>query len=141
MPEAGWTEIEAVMTPLNIRKLANAFIPGAIPSEVLPSAALSAVTRFKRKHGGLWVGGTVVVTHSGVSFAPNDLNRAFHDELQTISVPAANIRAVRHEFGWFTGIVVITHAAGEFRFRCYGAKKLAATLTAAYGEQRKHAQA
>jgi hypothetical protein len=129
------------MAPLEIRKLANAFMPQATPSEALPSAALSAVTRFKRKHGGLWVGGTVVVADSGVSFAPNDLNRAFHDELQTISVPAADIRAVRHEFGWFTGIVVITHTGGEFRFRCYGAKKLAATLAAAYGEQRNHAQA
>jgi len=129
------------MTPLNLRKLANAFMPEATPSEVLPSAALSAATRFKRKHGGLWVGGTVVVTDSGVSFAPNGLNRAFHDELQTISVRAADVRAVRHEFGWFTGIVVVTHTGGEFRFRCYGAKKLAATLAAAYGEQRNHAQA
>lgn len=127
------------MTPL--RKVANAFMQEAMPSEVLPSAALSAITRFKRKHGGLWVGGTVVVTDRGVSFAPNGLNRAFHDERETISVRAADIRAVRHEFGWFTGIVVVTHAGGEFRFRCYGAKKLAATLAAAYGEQRHHAQA
>jgi hypothetical protein len=50
------------------------------------------------KHGGLWRGGTVVVTGRGVSLAPNGLNRAFHDELQTISVPAADIHhAVRHE--------------------------------------------
>jgi len=129
------------MTPLDIRKLANAFMPQATASDVLPSAALSAVTRFKRKHGGLWVGGTVVVADSGVSFALNGLNRAFHDELETISVRAADIRAVRHEFGWFMGIVVITHTGGEFRFRCYGAKKLAATLAAAYGAQRNHAQA
>ena len=140
MLEAGWTEINAAMT-LNIRKLANAFMPEATPSEMLPSAALSAVARFRRKHGGLWVGGTVVVTDSGVSFAPNGLNRAFHDELETISVRAADVRAVRHNFGWFTGIVVVTHTGGEFRFRCYGAKKLAARLAAACGEQRNHAQA
>lgn len=129
------------MTALDIRKLANAFIPAATPSDRLPSAALTAVTRFKRKHGGLWVGGTVAATDRGVSFEPNGLNRAFHEDLETISVRAEDIRAVRHEFGWFTGVVVVTHAGGEFRFRCYGAKKLAAALAAAYRERRSHAQA
>ncbi len=129
------------MQPLDIRKLANAFISEAMPVDWLPGAALGAVVRFKRKHGGLWVGGTVIGRDSGVSFEPNAANRALHEELQTISVRAEDIRAVRHEFGWFTGVVVITHARGELRFRCYGAKKLAATLAAAYSEQRSHAQA
>lgn len=97
------------MEPLNIRKLANAFIPYATPSDALPSAALSAAQRFKRKHGGLWVGGTVLATSGGVSFAPNGLNRALHEDLEAIDVPAGDIKTVRHEFGWFTGIVVVTH--------------------------------
>jgi hypothetical protein len=129
------------MEPLNIRKLANAFIPYATPSDALPSAALSAAQRFKRKHGGLWVGGTVLATSGGVSFAPNGLNRALHEDLEAIDVPAGDIKTVRHEFGWFTGIVVVTHASGEFRFRCYGAKKLAATLAESFGEPARHAQA
>lgn len=62
------------------------------------------------------------------SFSPNRLNRIF-DELQAIDVPAKDIRAVRHEFGWFTGIVVVDHVHGEFRFRCYGAKRLAANMS------------
>ena len=129
------------MEPLNIRKLANAFMRTATPSDALLSEALAAAQRFKRKHGGLWVGGTVVVTRDGVSFEPNRLNRVFHEDLEAINVPAHDIRGVRHEFGWFTGIVVVTHTGGEFRFRCYGAKRLAATLAAAYIEQRHHAQA
>jgi len=129
------------MEPLKIRKLANAFIPAATPSDVLPSAALSAVQRFKRKHGGLWVGGTVLATSAGVSFAPNGLNRAFHEHLEAIDVPAGDIKSVRHEFGWFTGVVVVTHAGGEFRFRCYGAKKLAATLAVTFSEPGRHAEA
>jgi len=129
------------MEPLNIRKLANAFIPTAVPSEVLPSVALSAVQRFKRKHGGLWVGGTVLATRDGVSFAPNGLNRAVHEDLEAIDVPARDIKSVRHEFGWFTGIVVVTHVGGEFRFRCYGAKRLAAALALSFGEPRRHAEA
>jgi hypothetical protein len=120
------------MSTLNIRKLANAFIPNATPSDVVPAAALSAIDRFKRRHGGLWVGGTVSVSQCGISFAPNRLNQAFHEVLEPINVLANDIRAVKHEFGWFTGIVVVEHAHGEFRFRCYGAKQLAATMAASF---------
>lgn len=120
------------MSSLNIRKLVNALIPDASPSTVVPAAALPAIYRFKRKYGGLWVGGTVSVSQSGVSFSPNWVNRKVHGHLEPINVPAEDIRAVRREFGWFTGIVVVEHAHGEFRFRCYGAKRLAATMAATF---------
>ena len=115
-----------------IRRRANAFIADATPIDVMPAFALSAIDRFKRKHGGLWVGGTVSVSQSGVSFTPNGLNRAFHESLESMSVPSENIRAIRHEFGWFTGIVVVAHMHGEFRFRCYGAKRLAAVMASTF---------
>jgi len=118
------------MGTLNIGKLANAFIPEATPAEVVPVAALSAIYRFKRTHGGLWVGGTVFVSSSGVSFVPNRLNRLFHNDLAPVNVRAEDIRDVRREFGWVTGIVVVRHVRGELRFRCYGAKQLAATMAA-----------
>ena len=121
------------MEPLEIRKLANAFMRNATPSDALLSEALAAAQRFKRKHGGLWVGGTVVVTTGGVSFEPNRMNKVFHEDLETINVPARDIRNVRREFGWFTGIVVMTHVGGELRFRCYGATKFAATIAATLG--------
>lgn len=120
---------------LNVRKLVNAFVPDAAPSTFIPVVALSAIDRFRRKHGGLWVGGTVSVSQAGVSFAPNALNRVFHQELEPVSVPAKDIRAVRHEFGWVTGIVVVEHVHGEFRFRCYGAKRLAASMAAVFTAQ------
>jgi len=120
------------MTPVNVRKLANAFYPNATPSEVVPAFALSAIDRFKRKHGGLWVGGTVAVSRAGVSFSPNGRNRACHEALEPLGVPAEDVRAVRYEFGWFTGIVVVEHGRGEFRFRCYGAKHLAATMATVF---------
>lgn len=120
------------MGTLSIRKPANAFISGATPSDLVPEAALWAVYRFKRKHGGLWVGGTVSVSQSGVAFFPNGRNRAFHVGLEPIQIPAKDIHSVRYEFGWFTGIVVVEHLRGEFRFRCYGAKRLAATMSASF---------
>lgn len=124
------------MTTQNIRKLVNAFVPDAMPSSnVVPALALRTINRFKRKHGGLWVGGTVSVSQAGVSFTPNGLNRIFHDGLHPINVPAKDIRVVRREFGWVTGIVVVQHLHGEFRFRCYGAKRLAAIMSTMFNEQ------
>jgi hypothetical protein len=111
-----------------IRKLANAFIPGASPSDLVPANTLSVINRFKRKWGGLWVGGRVSISPSGVSFSPNTLNRVLHEPLEPIHTLATDIRSVTREFGWFTGIVVVAHKQGEFRFRCYGAKKMAATM-------------
>lgn len=110
--------------------MANAFMTDATPSDDLPHFALEATERYKRKRGGLWVGGVVSISAGGVAFAPNRLNRAVHKPLEPIDVPAEDIRAVRREFGWVTGIVVVEHAHGEFRFRCFGAKRLAATMAA-----------
>ncbi|HXU88859.1 MAG TPA: hypothetical protein VFQ62_08410 [Methylomirabilota bacterium] len=117
---------------LNVRKVVNAFVPSATPSSVFPAVALSAIDRFKRKHGGLWVGGTLSVSPAGVSFSPNRVNRVVHAGLEPVNVPVTTIRAVRYQFGWVTGIVVVEHVDGEFRFRCYGAKGLAARMAAAF---------
>lgn len=50
------------MTTVNLRKLANAFYPDATSAKFVPADVLWAINRFKRKHGGLWVGGTVAVS-------------------------------------------------------------------------------
>jgi hypothetical protein len=114
----------------SIRKLANAFMPAATPAIVLPVAALSIIYRFARTPDGLWVGGTVFVSSSGVSFVPNRLNRLVHNDPEAVKVRGGDIIDVRRQFGWVTGIVVVRHVGGEFRFRCYGAKQLAATMAA-----------
>lgn len=113
-----------------IRKLANAFIPEATPAGLLPVTALYAIYRFTRAHRGLWVGGTVFVSSSGVLFVPNRANRLVHKDPEQITVRAKDVIDVRREFGWVTGIVVVRHNRGEFRFRCYGAKQLAAAMAA-----------
>jgi hypothetical protein len=117
---------------LNIKKLCNAFVPDAEMVEDIPTlnktivdAATGAVDRYKKKHGGLWVGGTVLITDEGVAFAPNGMNIAIHRYLCPIMIPRQNIESVRREFGWLTGIVIVTHKQGDFRFRCFGAKSVA----------------
>jgi hypothetical protein len=118
------------MQTLRINKICNAFVRNATPSEIVMGQALKAVNRFSRKHGGCWVGGTVTATPDGLSFVPNGINVAFHTGLEEIHIPLPDIRSVRRKFGWVTGIVVVEHRHGEFRFRCLGAKQVAATLSA-----------
>lgn len=113
------------MRTFRIRKLVNAFVPNAVPSELVFGSALWAVMRYGKKHGGLWVGGAVELTHEGVSFKPNRMNDAVHRGPSSVVIPIPSIRSVRREFGWLTGVVVIEHENGEFRFRCFGAKEVA----------------
>jgi len=125
------------MQTFRIRKLVNAFIPNAVPSELLellPGAVLWAVNRFSTKHGGLWVGGSVEISHDGVLFKPNALNEAFHEGLESVHIPMTQVLSVAREFGWITGIVVVAHQLGEFRFRCFGAKKIAQRVSALLNE-------
>jgi len=114
------------------RKRVNALVPGATPSGLLPTDVRSVVNSFARNLGGLWVGGTVTISEDGVAFAPNPVNEALHIDLEPVRIPAGEIRSVRREFGWVTGIVVVEHARGELRFRCFGAKRLAAGMTRRY---------
>lgn len=107
-----------------ITKLCNAFIPTA-------SAAfhLGAVNNYKAKHGGLWVGGKVEISKQMLSFQPNKLNVALHAGDCSVHFPTSLIRSVHREFGFVSGIVVITLQSGEFRFRCFGAKGVAAEIS------------
>lgn len=116
------------MQTLHIEKLSNAFIPNAAPSELVQGQALKTANRFSKKHGGLWVGGRITADNQRLSFVPNGMNTAFHTGLQEVHIPMVSIRSVKRVFGWVTGIVVVTHASGEFRFRCFGAKTVASTL-------------
>jgi len=118
------------MPPLHIEKFANAFIPLAVPSAHVAGAARGAVNRYGEKHGGLWVGGKVVVTSEALDFVPNRMNVALHQGLEPISIPFSSIRSARREFGWVTGIVAVEHSHGAFRFRCFGAKRVAEEMAA-----------
>ena len=58
------------MSPLNIEKLVNAFIPNAIPSALVGGAALNAVNRFEKKHGGLCGSGAKLRQHRTACVSP-----------------------------------------------------------------------
>ena len=117
------------MPGMLIDRLCNAFLPDAAPSGLLPEAVLGAVHQARKGTGGLWVGGRVNASTDALTFTPNGMNVALHAGLERVRIPLATIRAVRREFGWLTGIVVVEHAQGEFRFRCFGATRVARVLS------------
>jgi hypothetical protein len=120
----------------HIRKFANAFSkstklsPAVGDVPIAGGAAVSAVESYRKRFGGVWVGGVVEITNEGLSFGANALNRALNSGVSGKRIPMADIRSVRREFGWLTGIVVVEHKNGEFRFRCFGAKSVARRFSA-----------
>ena len=112
-----------------ISKLCNAFYPGAqVNFERLPTNSIDAVERFKRRHGGLWVGGRLVITNEEIQFTPNALNVAVHMNVTAMIIPLGFVNSVSWIFGFFTGIILIVSKKGEYRFRCFGAKGIVRKL-------------
>ena len=121
--------VRAVVAMTSICKIANALIPDAMPATFVPRVARKAAERLRTRYGGIWVGGRVAISSEGISFTPNRLNEVFHMTLQPVRIAFADIRSVKREFGVLTGIVVVHHKQGEFRFRCFGATRVAAFLS------------
>lgn len=113
-----------------IKKLCNAFITDAVVSRRLGGATVRNVEAIGGLMGGLWVGGTVTVSADALDWVPNGMNKAFHDNLQSVHIPLAEVRAVRRVFGVLTGIVVVElDDGGEFRFRCFNARGVAENMS------------
>lgn len=113
-------------------KLCNLFIPSAEGDpEMLPPAATGAVRSYKRKHGGLWVGGKVFVSEDDIQFVSNGVNIVVHSNVNAFHIiPWEWIRSVEWQFGILTGIVVVHCEDFDFRFRCFGAKGVVKRLAA-----------
>ena len=129
------SSVRADMQPLYLKKIVNAYIQAStfLDSQSQPSFTTVPMAP---KMQSWWVGGTVEVTQDVLYFSANFANRLAHDHLNEVHIPTADMTSVEYEFGWFTGIVVVRHVNGEFRFRCYGAKGVVARLNEAFIEPR-----
>lgn len=123
------------MQPLYLKKMVNAYIQASTFFDSHSQPSFTTVP-MAPKMESWWVGGTVEVTQDVLSFSANFANRLAHDHLNEVHIPTADMTSVEYEFGWFTGIVVVRHVNGEFRFRCYGAKGVVARLNEAFIEPR-----
>lgn len=124
---------------LRIRKFANAFSGTSSLSAAIAQAPLvgtltnDAVEGYRKKHGGLWVGGVVEISDEGISFRANALNKALNSGARGKTIAMKRVRSVYWQFGWVTGIVVVVHDKGEFRFRCFGARTVVNRLSSHLG--------
>ncbi len=118
------------------RKTVNAFFPKAeaaifirFASKLLGEMnhAPDPLELVRETLGGLWVGGTLVVTDKDIQFQPNALNRLAHSGDVSVTVPMTEVRSTATA-GMFTRIIDIETTAGTFSVRCYGADAFAATI-------------
>ena len=91
-------------------------------------AVADVLEAFRHAYGGLWVGGKVEVTHAVVRLSANALNRVVQEGTLDIELPLELVRKVSVEGGFVTKIVRLDTDAGSAKFRCFGAKDIAALI-------------
>lgn len=130
----------AVSMAETARKTVNAFFPKAEAAFFVrfASALIGALSdrpdplkMVQEALGGLWVGGTLIVTGREMLFKPNAANRLVHTGDLGVVVPLSDVRGVTTRFGVLTRIIDIETTAGTFSVRSFGADEFAATIRAA----------
>jgi hypothetical protein len=81
---------------------------------------------------GLWVGGTLFVREDGVSFEPNQLNKAVQDGELATELEWTDVVGVHVRPGLVTNIIELSHTHGMQAFRCFGAKRVALKIDRAW---------
>lgn len=108
-----------------VRKTANAKLPdvkGRGPTRLVTSLYTSAT-------GGTWVGGTVVLTKTELSFSANKMNRATQKGTLDVSFPVDRIIGAAITGGIGTKIIAVRMTGDEvFEFRCNKATDVLAAL-------------
>jgi hypothetical protein len=114
-------------------KVANAFFQDAA-SPLEKGSAGRSTRRYRKKHGGLWVGGRVTLTPAELVFSPNAVNRLVHYGDPSFTIPLSAITQIDVEPGFFTKIIAVTWTGGGLtRLRCYGAARFADQIRSTVG--------
>ncbi len=108
-----------------LRKTANAKladVQGRGPTRFVTALYSSAT-------GGTWVGGTVVLTDTELSFSANKMNRATQKGTLDVNYPVDGIIGAAITGGIGTKIIALRMAGNEvFEFRCNKAKDVLDTI-------------
>lgn len=114
-----------------ISRVANALIVDADVTAAVTSANRRVLDRYRRRYGGLWVGGRLTVTDTDVAFHANALNRSIQSGQLDIVVDLRSIESVELLPGVLTKIIAIHTADRVTKVRCFGAAKVADRIRAA----------
>jgi hypothetical protein len=80
------------------------------------------VGAFKKRQGGLWVGGNISLYRDRISFRPNALNTALQEGDLGVDIPLRNVKGAVIRRAFLVDIVDVTWANDHvsiFSFRCY----------------------
>lgn len=114
-----------------ISRVANALIVDADVTAAVTSVNRQVLDRYRRRYGGLWVGGRLTVTDTDVAFHANALNRSIQSGQLDIVVDLRSIESVELLPGVLTKIIAIHTADRVTKVRCFGAAKVADRIRAA----------
>ncbi|WP_155766066.1 hypothetical protein [Mycobacterium colombiense] len=111
--------------------MANALIVDA--DVTAPSALVNRriLDRYRRRYGGLWVGGRLTCTDTDVRFHANALNRSIQSGRLDIVIALRSIESVEVLPGVLTKIIAIRAGDRVTKIRCFGAAKVANQIRAA----------
>jgi hypothetical protein len=124
-----------------ISRMANALIAEVDVGVVATSVGGGVLDRYRRRYGGLWVGGRLTVTTTDFQFHANALNRALQSGQLDIVIDLRSIESVEVLPGVLTKIVAMRTADGVTKVRCFGAAKVAEQIRAAASSARSAPQA
>ena len=103
---------------------------GPFMSGLLPKILSIELGWFKRRQGGLWVGGKAVLSPSALKFSPNGMNEAIHSNPERLNwtIPINEISGVEVRSGLISDIVDIQCRSGRLSLRCFKATAFAAKI-------------
>lgn len=114
-----------------ISRVANALIADVDVTVPTSSANRRVLSRYRRRNGGLWVGGWLTVTDTDIQFHANALNRSIQAGQLDIIVDLRSVESVELLPGVLTKIIAIHTGDGVTKIRCFGAAKVADQIRAA----------
>jgi hypothetical protein len=115
-----------------VSRVANALIADVVVQGV-PSQSVQERTlnRYRRRHGGLWVGGRLTLSDTAIQFHPNFVNRALQSGQLDIAISLHSIESVEVLPGVLTKIIAVRAGGQLTKFRCFGAREVADHIRAA----------
>lgn len=111
-------------------RLANALVDDVHVHLPATSAAGRVLGRYRRRYGGLWVGGRLTLTTTDVRFHANALNRSIQSGQLDITLNLRSIESVELQPGVLTKIIAIRTGDRVIKIRCFGASKVAEQIRA-----------
>lgn len=113
-----------VQKPFRVRKAANAFVVHFSDSVMVRAL----VAEYASDHGGVWVGGNVILTDESLQFHTNSVNRLFHGRRADLVIDLPAIAEVALQGALASDIIAVRTDTAMLQIRCFGADAFASQI-------------